>query len=245
MNVLPVVPVNPVAVNAVNTAELVHQPVTGSLAQSSKAAGTAALSIQDLTQSLFHQNLQAAALFPVLDPVSGSAGLAQDAIASLLATLNPAQAAAAATPAATPPTSLGPPPNLNPSAGAAPLANALSSAAPSSAAPVATAQDLPASQDGFWASLSPDFAMQTALRFGAGVAIQAAPTALSGTAPGTGLVRDAASVLRLGNLQPHAGHPGPEAFTQSQPPTQQILQTYEAGATTTAPQGTSAVDLLA
>jgi hypothetical protein len=93
--------------------------------------------------------------------------------------------------------------------------------------------------------LSPDFAMQTALRFGAGVVAQAATSGIPAPDLGTGLVRDATTVLRLENLQPHAGGPGPEAFARPESPAQRILRTYEAGSALSATQGTSAVDLLA
>jgi hypothetical protein len=87
--------------------------------------------------------------------------------------------------------------------------------------------------------------MQTALRFGAGVVAEAAASAVPATNLEAGLVRDATAVLRLGNLQPHAGGPGPEAFAQPQAATQRILRTYESGPISSATQGASTVDLLA
>jgi hypothetical protein len=166
--------------------------------------------------------------------------LAQDAIASLLAALNPVQAPADTTPPATATTK----PEVIQNLGAA--ASVISSSnLPASVTPAASLQDLPATQDGFGTSLNPDFAMQTALRFGAGVTIQAAAAEILGSHPGTGLVRDATSVLRLGNLQPQTGHPGPGAFAQSHSETQRILHTYGTDAAAGAIQDTSAVDLLA
>lgn len=75
---------------------------------------------------------------------------------------------------------------------------------------------------------SADFALLTALRFGAGVIPLAAP-AVTATDLGATLVRDAAAVPRLANLQAQPGRPGPEDFTrllQAQAP--QALQAYQA-----------------
>jgi hypothetical protein len=91
-------------------------------------------------------------------------------------------------------------------------------------------------------SLSPDFAMQTALRFGAGVVAQAALAVPVGEL-GTGLVREAAQVLRTGNLQPQVGEPSPEAFARAQTNLQRVMRSYESAPTPA--QGNSAVDLLA
>jgi hypothetical protein len=120
-----------------------------------------------------------------------------------------------------------------------------SSTAPASTVPATDIQDLPAAQDAFETSLSPDFAMQTALRFGAGVVAQAAASGIPTPDLGAGLVRDATTVLRLENLQPRTGGPGPEAFTQAETPTQRILRTYETSPALSATQGANAVDLLA
>jgi hypothetical protein len=119
------------------------------------------------------------------------------------------------------------------------------STTPASTVPAADIQDLPAAQDAFDTSLSPDFAMQTALRFGAGVVAQAAASGIPTPDLGAGLVRDATTVLRLENLQPRTGGPGPEAFTQAETPTQRILRTYETSPALSATQGANAVDLLA
>ena len=86
--------------------------------------------------------------------------------------------------------------------------------------------------------------MQTALRFGAGVAAQAALAAPAADF-GAGLLRDATQVLRTGNLQPHAGGPGPEAFATPQSAIQRILRSYEIAPPPSASQGSGTVDLLA
>jgi flagellar hook-length control protein FliK len=158
--------------------------------------------------------------------------LVQGATASLLAALTPAQAPAPATPAS----ETTPNPTLQ-------ATDASTSSAPSPTAASPNVQDLPATQDAFETSLSPDFAMQTALRFGAGVVAQAA-VAVPATDLGTGLVRDATTVLRLENLQPSAGGPGPEAFAQAETPAQRILRTYETGSALSATRGAHALDLL-
>lgn len=230
MGALSVGPVSSVAVGILTTPKPVIQPVAVPPGQSGKSSGSSGLSVQDLAQSLFQRTLQAATLYSVTEPASGSASLAQDATASLLAALTPPQATANTTP--------------TPSATTNPTVVQASSTS-SSAAPAASIQDLPASQDAFGTSLSPDFAMQTALRFGAGVVAEAAASAVPATNLEAGLVRDATAVLRLGNLQPHAGGPGPEAFAQPQAATQRILRTYESGPISSATQGASTVDLLA
>jgi hypothetical protein len=233
MDALTVSPVSPATLSALS----VLRPVQASMiqtTQASNASGSSALSAQSLVQGLFQRTLQAATLYPVAEPASGSAGLAQDATASLLAALNPPQATADT---ATTPTS-----TTNP---AMVQASSTSLTVPPSTAPAATLQDIPANQDAFGTSLSPDFAMQTALRFGAGVVAEVAASVAPATDLGTGLVRDATAVLRLGNLQPHAGAPGPEAFSQPQVATQRILHTYESNSALSAAQGASAVDLFA
>ena len=233
MDALFVNSVEPVAFSALTTPVPVIKAVAESLVPAGKAPGPHALTIQDLAQSLFQQSLQTPTLQRLTEPVSGSAGLAQDGVISLLATLNPALAPADTT------------------LPVAPLANsevvqAVTTSA-SSATSSAVPSPLPATnpQDGFTTSLDPDFAMQTALRFGAGVTIQAATsTGLPGPG-GTGLVRDATAVLRMGNLQPHAGSPGPEAFTHPQASTRHALRAYESAPTLPFPQGAGSVDLVA
>lgn len=184
--------------------------------------------VQGLAQELFRQSLQTAASFPVAEPVGGSLGLAQTATASLLAALNAPQAAAATT--------------ATPNATTAPAAILASgTTAPTTAATPAVPGDLPALQDAFQTSTSQEFALQTALRFGAGVLAQAAPASEPANL-GAGLIRDAAAVPRLENLQPRAGGPGPEAFAQPQGPVQQALRTYPVPPIA---EGPSRLDLLA
>lgn len=233
MDALSVSPVGPATLRALSGL----RPVPAPPAQPAPVAlpsGASALSVQSLAQSLFQRTLQAAATYPVAEPATGSAGLAQDTTASLLAALNSPQAPAGATAA----------PDTTPNPAVLPTSSADASTAPPSAPPATTISDLPAPQDASAASLTPDFAMQTALRFGAGVVAQAAATGLPALDQGPSLVRDATTVLRLGNLQPRTGGPGQEAFAQPEAATQRILRTYETGSTLSAPTS-SAVDLLA
>jgi hypothetical protein len=195
---------------------------------------TTALSIQDLAQTLFQRTLQTATAFPVAEPAAGSVGLIQEATASLLASLNAPQAAANPTPA---PAATTNPAGIQATAGP----SATDSTAPAAAPPATVAGDVAATQDAFATSSSQDFALQTALRFGAGVPGQGAPPPTA-TDMGVDLVRDAARVPRLENLQPHAGGPGPEAFAQPQTPLQRILRDYQ---TVPAAQSSVGLDLLA
>lgn len=182
-------------------------------AQTGDTPGSTTLTLQDLAQGLFQRTLQAATSFPVAEPAPGSASLAQVATASLFAALNAPQATASTTP--TPDTTSRPA-----------AVQAQASTTPAGTAPTPTlAVDLPAIQDTFATGSSLDFALQTALRFGAGVAPLAAPAVLT-PALGPGLVRDATAVLRMENLQPRSGGPGPEAFAQLQPAVQQVLRSY-------------------
>jgi hypothetical protein len=156
------------------------------------------LSVQDLAQGVFQRALQSAAISPLGEPSTGSASLARESTASLLASLNAPQPQVQATSAPEPSTPVTAP-------------EASTSSAPSPIPPAMI--DSPAPPDLSAASSTPDFALQTALRFGAGVMAQVGPGVL-GPDLGQGLVRDATEVLRLGSIQPHAGGPGPEAFTQ-------------------------------
>ncbi|NTW84945.1 MAG: hypothetical protein HGB30_02145 [Holophagaceae bacterium] len=164
---------------------------------------------QELAQGLFRQSLQAVALAPVVEPAAASPSFDSTATASLLAALTAPQAPTGTTSAAT-------------------SLSATQATAPSQ--PVTTAsqtlpQDLSALQDTFQTGASVDFALQTALRFGAGVVTPAGQTSLPGELS-AGLVRDAAAVPRLRNLQPNAGGPGPEAFAQTQAQLDRVLRTY-------------------
>ncbi len=190
-----------------------------------------ALSIQHLAQTLFQRTLQTATAFPVAEPAAGSIGLIQEATASLLASMNSPQATANATPApnaATSPAGVQPP-------------TATDSTAPAATPPATIPGDVAATQDAFATSSSQDFALQTALRFGAGVPGQGAPPPTA-TDMGVDRVRDAARVQRLENLQPHAGGPGPEAFARPQTPVQRILRNYQ---TVQAAQSSVGLDLMA
>ncbi|MBI1751159.1 MAG: hypothetical protein HY014_12610 [Acidobacteria bacterium] len=213
--------VNPLALAAVNAASALRP-----LAVTAPATSTT-LTAQDLAQSLFRQSLQAAAGFPLAEPTTGMLSLAPEATASLLASLNAPQAAASTTPQ---------PPAVQATADT-------SSTAPSPNPPATIAGDALPGQDAFAASSSLDFAMEAALRFGSGVAGSSAPAPAAPTR-GAELVRDAASVISTGGVQPHAGGPGPEAFLRAQANLARILRDYQAVSTPAQPQA-AGVDLLA
>lgn len=85
------------------------------------------------------------------------------------------------------------------------------------------------------------FALETALRFGAGVAPGPGPVEFRPdltAAP----IRDAAAVPRLPALQPQTGGPGPEAYAQPQVATPQAVNAYRTAAVAEPPAG---LDLLA
>lgn len=220
---LSVTPVGPATLGGLSA--LRPLPVPGGQTPG-QTQGLPAFSTQDLAQALFQRTLQSATLFPVAEPALGSASLLQDTTAALLASMTTTPATSATT---------------NPAAVQA--TDTTTSTAPSPTPPSTALGDLPATQDSFATSSSTDFALQTALRFGAGVSALATP-ALADAGQGAGLVRDAASVQRLGSLQPRAGSPGPEAFAQPQTTTQRILRSYELAAAIPSIQGTSALDLL-
>jgi hypothetical protein len=104
--------------------------------------------------------------------------------------------------------------------------------------------EVPAAQDLNALNLTQDFALEAALRFGAGVASQAVST-LQTDVLGAGLVRDAAAVPRLGNLQSRTGGPGPEAYAQRQTAVQQAARTYAALPATPGFGGAGQMDVLA
>lgn len=247
LTINPLSPATLSALSAVRPVQAVAVPAPREVTTTGSAP-TSALTLQDLAQSVFQRTLQAATLFPLAEPATGSLGLAQDATASLLAALTAPQAPAASTPANDATTN---PATVNPAAPANPADNANPAAAASNnpataAAPASTpvaATPLPEATtpaDAFATSSSLDFALETALRFGAGVQALAPPTQLNPDL-GAGLVRDATSVLAQGNLQPHAGGPGPEAFTHPQAAVQRVLRTYFPTPTTGGP----GLDLLA
>lgn len=226
MDALSVTPIGPATLSALSAL----RPVQPLVIQGGKTSGSSALSIQDLAQGLFQQALQATTLAPVTDVSAGNIGLGREATASLLASLTAPQAPADATPA--------PQATTNPVAGTAP------SSAPS-ANPVVTGQsDLSATQDALATSSTADFALQTALRFGAGVTAQANPAPTVSNL-GASLVRDAAAVPRLDNLQPGVGAPGPEAYTPPPALDARVLRSYEALSALSIPPAAGRVDLFA
>jgi len=194
--------------------------------QEDKTTGSSALAIQDLAQGLFQRALQASVLSPVSEPTGGNLGLAREATASLRAP----QAPASATPAADATTNA--------------VSQSAPSTAPSATPPAAVLADVPATQDAFASSSTLDFAMQAALRFGAGVSGQGMTT-LPTADLSTGLIRDAAAVQRLDSLQAQAGAPGPEAFTLAQATTTRTLRGYEVTPSPPISPGGSLVDIFA
>jgi len=240
----PLGPANLSALSAVRPVQAVAAVPVQAPAQDDRAAGVTTLGLQDVAQTLFQSNLQAAALFPVATPAPGGLGLPQEAAASLLAALNPPQASAATGTVADATTQAASAVPATPTAIQAPATpdtTATTTATTTTAA--ALTPDLTAPPDALNTSL--DLAMETALRFGAGVQALGAPTQPVGElgAPlGQGLVRDATSVLRVGNLQPHAGGPGPEAYTRPQVAAAQVIRSYQALPAATTPPG---LDLLA
>ncbi|MCE1204267.1 MAG: hypothetical protein LWW79_06620 [Holophagaceae bacterium] len=198
--------------------------------QEDNASGSSALAVQDLAQGLFRRTLQASIVAPLSEPGGGNVGLAQEATASLLAALTTPQAPASATAATDATTNA--------------LTQTAPSTAPSATPPTAVLADAPAITDAFADSSSLDFALQAALRFGAGVVGQGAATQPNADLS-TGLIRDAASVQRLGSLQAQAGAPGPEAYTLPQVPAARVLRSYEAAPPPALPAASGGVDLLA
>ena len=200
MDALSVQPVGPATLSALSALRAVQvlppSPVPGGTPEASPRAA------EGLAQTLLLDALSTAVRAPLAEAPSPNLGLAQETTASLLAALTPPSAPAAAT-------------TDVPVQPPAPRAAADVTTAAAPALPAAVPADLPVAQDTFATGSSLEFALQTALRFGAGVAAQAAPTAPA-LGPAADLIRDATAVLRTGNLQPHAGGPGPEAFTQPQ-----------------------------
>lgn len=231
----------PVALSALSALRPVPA-VTVPATPNNDLPGASGLSFNDLVQVLLRQSLQNATAFPTAEAATGNATLAAQATASLLAALNPPQAAATTPTVADATTNPEAVPAVD-TATATPSATSTPSTAPTAAPPSALPVDLPATQDALAASSGLDFALSTALRFGAGVAALAGPA--QATSPeGTGLVRDAGAVPRLGNLQPHAGGPGPEAFARPSF-VSRVLRTYELGPVAPGVGGPGQLDLLA
>ncbi len=213
MDALSLTAVAPVALSAISALRPAPAVVVPP-APNNQLPGSPNLSFNDLVQVLLRQSLQTATAFPTAEPATGSAALAAQATTSLLAALNPPQATATTTAVADATT--------NPAGVQATDATSAPTATQASTLPA----EAPAAQDAFAASSSLDFALGTALRFGAGVAALAGPAA-AGSPEGTGLVRDAMAVPRLSSLQSRAGGPGPEAFAPPQATVARVLRTYE------------------
>ena len=215
-------------------------PNPASAQQAKAQPGTASSSkaVQDLAQSLFLQAFQAANALPGTEPASASAtGLAGALLSALASPALTGTATQAATPATTTPATA--PAGAATGTGtsgllATPPASALP-ATPALPTETATLQAAPTDSTGV------DFALQTALRFGAGVGTQAD---LAPQIPNlaTGLVRDAAAVPPQGNLQLHTGGSGLEAFAQPRAALPQAQNPYRAPAV---PEASLGVDLLA
>ena len=223
-------------VSATTPALVIPKAQPGNVQGATGASGTQNL-VQSLAQDLFLRTLQAT------NPLTGAeqaapagtdlaAGLAPSLLAALtapsaaVAATATADTTSAATAATTPTTTT-----------ASGLATALP-ATPALATPDLTAT---AAQAEIPDSSSLAFALETALRFGAGVGPGAGP-ALALPDLGASLVRDAAAVPRLGNLQPQTGRPGPEAFTPPQVAVPQAVNAYRTSAVAEPPAG---LDLLA
>ena len=221
----------PVTFSALNALRPVQIPATPAI-KGGKTSDNRALSVQDLTQGLFQQSLQAATLSALTEPATGSIGLAAQASTSLLAALTAPQAAADATPT--------PDATSNPTAVQAPH----STSAPAAVPPATVGVEPAVAQEALATGASADFALQTALRFGAGVAGQATLAPRTSDLA-TGLVRGAAAVPRLGNLEAHGGGPGPEAFARPQSANQRFLRSYDANPVDQRLRTAGQVDLLA
>jgi hypothetical protein len=229
MAVLSVSPLGPATLSGLNAL----RPVPPLPVAEDKASGSTALTIQDLAQGLFQRTLQASILSPLAETEGGNLGLAPEATASLLASLTAPQAPASATPA--------PGATVDATIAGSPAA---ASTAPSPTPPAAVQPDLAATQDAFASSSSLEFALQAALRFGAGVAGQGA-SVLPSADLSTGLIRDAAAVPRLDGLQAQAGAPGPEAFLRPSVSSTRLLRTYEIGPAPSPTPAVAGVDLFA
>lgn len=161
----------------------------------------------NLLQSTVQPALQAAAAGTAV-PATTATDPTQSFTSALAAALTPAQATATAA-----------------SATAAPTDSGTATPIPATAV-VAAATETLATTTPAETGASADFALLTALRFGAGVVPLGAP-AFTAADLGATLVRDAAAVPRLPSLQPQPGRPGPEDFArllQAQAP--QAVEAY-------------------
>lgn len=219
MDPLRISAIGPVALSALKP----PQPPAPPTAQASAGLPPVRDLVQGLAQDLFQRSLQTGVLFPVAESGPTPTDLMPGFTGSLLAALSAPQAPATVTP--TPDATIAPATLPAPDTASAPIA--------------AVPGDLPATQDTLAASSSLEFALQTALRFGAGVVAQALPAPVAADL-GTGLVRDAMAVPRIRNLQPHAGGPGPEAFARPEA-TQRALRSYQVAPAT---EGLAGLDLM-
>lgn len=198
-------------------------------AQQGNAQGTAA---EAGVQGLFLQALQAANPLSQTGTAS-STPAAQGVTDSLLAALTAPTATAATT--ATADTSTA-------AAAVAPAPPAVTLAGATPATPViAAAEAATASQVTLPDSSTLAFALETALRFGAGVAPGAGP-AFQLPDAGAGLMRDAAAVPRQPHLLLNTGRSGAEVLAQPQTAVPQAVNAYRTAAVAEAPAG---LDLMA
>lgn len=187
-------------------------------------ANLAAELVPDLARGLAQTLLQSTTQSALIQPLTGtSPALPEAAPATFAASLLAVLSAPAAGP--TPST-----PSTDASPGALAVAGSTPTTAPATPPVAALAPETPAIQDGFQTGASADFALQTALRFGAGVVAQAAP-ALQAASLGEGLVRDAMAVLRQGGLQSQGGRPGPEAYARPQTDAMRAAEPYRPSVT--------------
>lgn len=221
----------PVTFSALNALRPVQTLATPAI-KGGKTSDNRVLSVQDLAQGIFQQSLQAATLSALTEqPATTSIGLVTETSASLLAALTAPQAAADTTPA------------LDATTQPAAVQAANPTTAPTAAPPATTNVESTGAQEALATSASADSALEMALRFGVGVPGQGTLEPRNADLA-TGLVRDATAVPRLGNLQAHAGGPGPEAFARPQSTSQRFLRFYDASPVDPRPGGTGQVDLL-
>jgi hypothetical protein len=180
---------------------------------------------QRLAQDLFLRTFQAMNPLTGAEQATTSPDSASGFTGTLLAALTapPATAAAATAPDTT-----------------ATLATTQATALPATAA-LAVPELTTATQAVLPDSSSVDFALQTALRFGAGVAPGAAP-ALQLPGAGAGPIRDATAVARQEHLLLQTGRSGAEILAQPQTALPQAVNAYRTAAVAEPPAG---LDLLA
>lgn len=215
-----------VAVGAPATSLVIPRPQAGN------GQGTAATNaIQGAAPDWLIQALQAAAQAGAQAATGAQTG--PGFTDSLLAALTVPSAPTATTSAAdTPPAAAAvpPAPPVVTLAGALP-ATPVIAAAEAAALPQVTLPD----------SSTTAFALETALRFGAGVAPGAGPVEFRPDLTADP-IRDAAAVPRQPALQPQAGGPGPEAYAQPRAAAPQAVNAYRTAAVAEPPAG---LDLLA